>query len=85
MNRPYSLGHNGHAKKCDCTKCAKSKARAFKFKLEVVTTLDERFARAPISSDQTVFVRAHFKRSPNHLRRFPRARMLIRRTLKGAL
>lgn len=84
--KPYGTGYNGHANKCDCSKCGKVRRAAFSRKLTQISKLAEwGVARTPTSSDQTVFVRAHFKRAPNHLRRFPRTLQLIRRTLKGAL
>lgn len=86
MNRPYGLGLGGHANKCDCTKCAKYKARAFGSRIDSIRKLRlDGLARLPTSSDQTVFVRAHFKRSPHHLSRFPRTLRLFHKTLKGAL
>jgi hypothetical protein len=38
--------------------------------------------KLPTSAAQPVFVRAHYKRSPNHLRKYSRTRTMLRATLK---
>lgn len=83
--KPYGTNMHGHANKCDCTKCAQTRRKAFAQRIAAIAKLDDKTARLPTDSSQTVFVRAHFKRSPNHLSKYPRTLRLIRKTLKGAL
>lgn len=80
--RPYGVGFNGHARVCDCVRCANVRKRVLDRRLSVMQNLGNNVARMPTSADQTVFVRAHFKRSPNHLRKYSRTRMAVSAVLK---
>lgn len=75
--KPYAVGHNGHARCCDCDKCAVVRA-------ERISQLWEENGKAaiPKTLDSTVFVRSHFRRQPDHLKRFPTTRRMMRRLLK---
>jgi len=64
--KPYSLGYNGHAKSCDCPKCARSHAEAVKSLWEQNGSY-----AVPKSADETVFVRSYFRRQPNHFAKKP--------------
>lgn len=71
---PYSAGFNGHAFKCTCTRCLKSKASAF-------DELDSTMKIEPKSLAATVLVRAHYRYHPGHMKGDPKARALQRRLL----
>ena len=75
--RPYGAGFNGHARSCDCEKCATSRA-------ERISTLWEEHGKAavPKTLDATVFVKSHFRRQSNHLQRFPETRKMMRSLLR---
>ena len=75
--RPYALGFNGHARSCDCEKCATVRA-------ERISQLWEENGQAavPKTLDATVFVRSHFRRQSNHLQRFPETRKMMRSLLR---
>lgn len=77
MNKPYSLGFNGHAKSCDCNKCAISRA-------ERVSELWEENGSyaAPKTADATVFVRSFFRRQPNHYKKLPNTRRVMRALIR---
>ena len=75
--KPYALGFNGHARSCDCDKCAASRAEVVSERWEE----NGKFA-TPKTLDSTVFVNSHFRRSPNHLKNFPETRKLMRNLLK---
>lgn len=83
--RPYSVGFNGHAKSCDCKTCGESRRQVFAAQLKTVLQASRAaptVVKLPTSADQTVFVRAHYKRSPNHLRKYPLAKRLFRAVLE---
>ena len=65
-NKPFSLGYNGHAKSCDCDRCAKSHAAHVKKLWEANGSY-----AVPRSADETVFVRSYFRRQPNHFAKKP--------------
>lgn len=75
MDRPYGLGFNGHARKCDCARCAASRAKEVKRYLTAPTV------KIPEARDATVLVRAHFRRMPDHMKRYPRSKRALRRLL----
>jgi len=75
--KPYALGFNGHARSCDCDKCAASRAEVVSERWEE----NGKFA-TPKTLDSTVFVNSHFRRSPNHLKNFPETRKMMRNLLK---
>ena len=77
MDKPYAHGFNGHARCCDCGKCAASRAEAVASRWEE----NGKFAM-PKTLDSTVFVNSHFRRAPNHLKNFPATRKLMRNLLK---
>ena len=77
MDKPYAHGFNGHARCCDCEKCAASRAEAVASRWEE----NGKFA-TPKTLDSTVFVNSHFRRAPNHLKNFPATRKLMRNLLK---
>lgn len=68
----YGLGYNGHARCCKCDSCAEAKLREVKAYVKAPTV------RPPASSSATVLVRAHFRRQPKHLSKWPKARELFR-------
>lgn len=73
----FGLGFNGHARKCDCTSCASSRAKEFQRSL----TQAHR-PKAPTSLQHSVFVRSYFRRQPNHWKSMPNTRALVRGLLK---
>ena len=77
-DKPYSLGFNGHAKCCDCVKCAKERAE----RVSKLWEANGSYAR-PKSSDSTIFVRSYFRRQPNHLKKFPNTRRLMRALVRN--
>lgn len=74
--RPYALGYNGHAKACRCGPCVQAWVAVRKAAVKLPP-------RRPASGDATVFVRGHFRRQPNHLRREPELRRAWRRALRS--
>lgn len=66
---------SGHAKSCDCLQCAKFRVS------EYIARINDTSRAAPESADQTVPVRAHWRRHPNHLTKFPATRGLLKRRL----
>jgi hypothetical protein len=81
----YSLGYNGHAKSCDCRTCGAYRQAAFAKQLKSIAQVARAAPDAvklPTTVDQTVFVRAHYKRQPNHLRKYPQTRRMFADTLK---
>lgn len=75
--RPYAAGFHGHAKCCDCERCAASRVAA----VEKLWRQNGRYA-APRSSDATIFVRSHFRRGKKHLSRFPNTKRFMRELVK---
>lgn len=71
-DRPYSLGFNGHAKSCDCGRCAKSRVAA----TQELWKKNGAYA-VPKTVDSTVFVASYFRRQPNHLKKKPNSRRLL--------
>ncbi len=76
----YAEGFGGHAKCCDCERCARFRAqdilrRAINHKVRVV---DER-ATVVVRS---YVVRAHARRNKNHLAAYPATLKLLRSMLK---
>ena len=72
-SKPYALGFNGHAKKCDCPKCCVSRMREFKkYVRSTMRTM-------PVMTERTktVFVRPHWRNQPNHLNKQPLFKRLI--------
>lgn len=74
--RPYSLGYDGHAKACRCDACIKAWVAERRAAVKLPP-------RLPSGRDATVFVRGHFRRQPNHLRREPELRRAWRRALRS--
>lgn len=72
-NKPYSLGFKGHAKSCDCDKCAEHRTQ----QTMELWKANGSYA-TPKSVDATIFVRSYFRRSPNHLKKYPKARRAMR-------
>ena len=72
LKRPYGLGFNGHARKCDCASCAKARVDAVKAYVKAPKVA------LPKTQDSTVLVRAHFRRQPRHLKRMPATRDALR-------
>jgi len=77
MNKPFSLGLNGHAKSCDCDLCATSRAQ----KVSELWEQNGSFAE-PRTNDSTVFVRSFFRRQPNHLKRYPNTKRIMRALIR---
>lgn len=72
-NKPYSLGFNGHAKACDCEKCAKARAE------RTAELWEKNGAYAqPKSAGATVFVNSYFRTQKNHFKRMPNSRNALR-------
>lgn len=76
-NKPYSLGFNGHAKSCDCERCAKSRAKRTSELWEANGSYAE-----PKTADSTIFVRSYFRRQANHLRKYPNTKRIMRELIK---
>lgn len=76
--RPYSVGFNGHAKCCDCEKCARARAD----QVNELWRANGSYAR-PKTVDATIFVRSYFRRQPNHLKKMPNTRRLMRAFVRG--
>lgn len=75
--RDYSLGHNRHAKACDCGQCATARAE------EMVARWKEHGkAAVPKDSGATVFVRSHFRHGRNHLSKQPKTLRTIRELVR---
>lgn len=64
-------GHFGHTKACECERCVKAKVEAFMDRIE------DRSRYVPESRDQTVAVRAHWRRNPHHLKKQSRVRSAL--------
>lgn len=75
--KPYAAGIDGHARVCDCGKCAAART-------ERISTLWEEHGKAavPKNLDATVFVRSHFRRQNNHLTKYPETRKMMRSLLR---
>lgn len=73
--KPWALGFNGHARICDCVPCTGMRVAAFKKYYSEST-------KPPLMPDKerTVFVRAHWRKQPNHLTRFPRFKKALIKT-----
>lgn len=74
--RPYGVGFNGHARKCDCTACAKARVEAV---LDYVHNPTVKLGKP----GATVLVKAYFRRHPNHMHRQPQSLALLRRRLRS--
>ena len=59
-----------HPKHCQCAPCVTARLIAFKLKVKAPP-------RMPLSPDQTVFVRGHFRRGVNHLNKDPGLRLRV--------
>lgn len=72
---PYTLGLFGHARCCDCARCARARVKilAQRWKHPASPT--------PASPDATIYVRAHFRRG-KYLTRTPRTLRLLKRTMR---
>lgn len=80
--KKYAVGFNGHAKCCDCDRCAKDRAE------EIVQTAKARKIRIT-DPRATVMVksytvRAHARRNKNHLGAYPATLKLLKKMLKEA-
>ncbi len=72
----YRVGYNGHARICDCSKCARSRASALLRMIRQKERMD------PVYKEGAeVFVQGHFRRAPNYLRRAPNTRYQLSRLL----
>jgi hypothetical protein len=78
MSRPFAVGFNEHASICDCPKCTPLRLTAFKKWFEEQSKLP-----AMPSKDQTVFVRPHWRRQPNHLKKMPHFKKALISTFYG--
>lgn len=64
--RSYQVGFNGHAKCCECVKCSNDRIHAFRVWFAQQSKLPDMPDRT-----RTVFVRPHWRKQPNHLRKMP--------------
>lgn len=71
--KPFAVGYNGHARCCDCARCGASRANA----VSELWELNGSYA-TPKTADSTIFVRSYFRRQPNHLKKFPNTRRIMR-------
>lgn len=78
MTRPFSLGHNGHAKCCDCERCSATRADA------LIRSWREYGSKAVVEPSKTVFVRAYWRKQKNHFNKMPNTRRRLK-TLLTAL
>jgi len=76
-NRPYSEGLNGHAKICDCLRCGTERAQ----RVSELWEQNGSFAK-PKTADATVFVRSFFRRQPNHLKKYPNTKRIMRALIR---
>jgi hypothetical protein len=60
-----------HGKKCDCPLCVQTRLHDY------LRRIDDRSRAVPGSRDQTVPVRAHWRRHPGHLRKQPNMRKAL--------
>lgn len=77
MNKPYSHGFNGHAKSCDCEKCATARAG----QVTELWELNGSYAK-PKTADATVLVRSYFRRQANHYNKMPNTRRIMRELIR---
>lgn len=64
-----------HPKACECEPCVKDRVRAYLDRITDTSRL------VPEALDQTVAVRAHWRRHPGHLKKLPKTRSLLREQL----
>lgn len=77
MSKPYGLGHHGHANICDCDMCARARVKfAMRQWQDPVVPLPD--------PTRTVYVRAHWRAQPNHLKNYPNTLKQLKRALREA-
>lgn len=67
-----------HPKNCQCGPCVISKVKAFMDRIHDTSRV------VPETLDQTVPVRAHWRRHPKHLAKFPKLRAALLAELRAA-
>lgn len=82
--KPYGMGVNGHANCCDCTACADVRATY------VAKTAGYANLGGHVHSSRTVYVgaymvRAHFRKNPRHLTKFPNTKKAVQAAITRAL
>ena len=80
MTTPYATRTIGHPKRCDCNDCAQLRAERV---LELLSKAQ--LPQPPPTADATVFVRAHFRRQPGHLKHYRRTRGAVMQVLRKAV
>lgn len=60
-----------HTKKCECVPCVKRRVADYIERVYDTSKL------VPMEGDQTIAVRAHWRRSGNHLSKMPKTRALL--------
>jgi len=68
----------GHANKCDCPRCAQNRVN-----LVIDQWRQYGSVSLPEDGDQTVFVRAYWRRQINHLTKAPQTKRLLLRALRA--
>jgi len=76
MERPYAMGHHGHARCCDCIRCAETRA------MMKLAEWQKYGGVAEADPEKTVFVRAYWRKQPGHLRNYPQTLKRLQRLLK---
>lgn len=64
-----------HSKRCECDPCVVARVS------EYLDRIHDKSRLIPEYSNQTVAVRAHWRRHPGHLKKMPKTRALLRMKL----
>lgn len=70
---PYGVGYYGHARICDCDRCAKMRLAVYDEKVRHMLEMPE----FPADNEPVVPVRAHFRKVRGFLSKYPRTRAAI--------
>lgn len=77
-NKPFALGLNGHARACDCRSCVSDRLKMYKKWFKTASMVPE----MP-DATKTVFVRPHWRKQKNHLKRMPKFKKALFNTFGG--
>lgn len=73
----YAIGFNGHARICDCLRCAQDRAKDY---LQAHMNSNQ---FASVDPDKPCYVRAHFRKSPRMWKSMPQSKEVLVRMLRG--